>query len=153
MLAFGSAWRLPRSPAASSSEPIEHAWPMQYVWIGAETYCRAGQCRGARAGGRGRTCICVASAGAGGARARGTHCVVDGHARGDAAAGRVDVEVDRLRAVFGFEEEELRDDQRRAAVADLGAHKRVWAWVHGTGRLTGPQSMTTRSRSSLEKMS
>ena len=41
------------------------------------------------------------------------HGVVDGEAGGDAAAGAVDVEVDVLVRVFGFEEEELGDDAGR----------------------------------------
>ena len=38
MVELGSAWRFPRSPAASRREPMEHACPTQYVWIGEETY-------------------------------------------------------------------------------------------------------------------
>jgi hypothetical protein len=38
------------------------------------------------------------------------HCVVDGEARGDAAAGGVYVEGDGFGGVVGFEEEELGDD-------------------------------------------
>lgn len=38
------------------------------------------------------------------------HCVVDGEAGGDGAAGGVDVEVDGFSRVVGFEEEELGDD-------------------------------------------
>ena len=38
------------------------------------------------------------------------HCVVDCEPGGDAAAGRVYVEVDGLFGIVGFEEEELGDD-------------------------------------------
>lgn len=38
ILECGSACRLPFSPAARSNEPIEHAWPTQYVCIGDDTY-------------------------------------------------------------------------------------------------------------------
>ena len=36
---FGRAKRLPWAPAASSSEPIEAAWPMQTVLICGWMYC------------------------------------------------------------------------------------------------------------------
>lgn len=39
------------------------------------------------------------------------HCIVDGEACGYAAAGRIDVEIDRFLRVLGFEEEELGDDR------------------------------------------
>src|SRR5690606_36597325 len=38
------------------------------------------------------------------------HGVVDRHARGDDAAGRIDVQADVLLGVFGLEEQHLRDD-------------------------------------------
>lgn len=39
MRAWGSAKRLPFPPAASSSAPIEAAWPMQMVEMAGFTYC------------------------------------------------------------------------------------------------------------------
>jgi len=49
-----------------------------------------------------------------------TYCnrVVDGHAGGDGAAGRVDVEVDVLVGVLRLEEEHLRDDEVGELVLD-----------------------------------
>ena len=39
MREFGVAERLPGAPAASSSEPIDAAWPMQTVATFGRTYC------------------------------------------------------------------------------------------------------------------
>ena len=39
MRALGSAKRMPFSPAASSSEPIEAAWPMHSVETGGRMNC------------------------------------------------------------------------------------------------------------------
>lgn len=39
MRALGSEWRIPCAPAASSSEPMEAAWPTHQVAIGGFTYC------------------------------------------------------------------------------------------------------------------
>lgn len=39
-------------PAASSKLPIEDACPTQYVWIGAETYCKDGEVGKGRLRGR-----------------------------------------------------------------------------------------------------
>ena len=39
-----------------------------------------------------------------------SHGIVDGKARGDAAARRVDVQIDWLRGILSFEEKELSDD-------------------------------------------
>ena len=36
---FGSDFRCPGAPAASSSEPMEAAWPMQIVCTWLEMYC------------------------------------------------------------------------------------------------------------------
>jgi hypothetical protein len=47
------------------------------------------------------------------------HGVVDGEPGGDAAAGRVDVQVDRLLGVLGLEEEELGDDRGRGDFFDF----------------------------------
>ena len=47
------------------------------------------------------------------------HRVVDRHARGDRATGRVDVEVDVLLGVFGGEKEDLRADLIRVLVTHL----------------------------------
>ena len=52
-------------------------------------------------------------------RADVLHGVVDGEARRDASARRVDVEVDRLLRVVGFEEEELSDDARGEGLFDF----------------------------------
>src|SRR6266571_4301561 len=51
------------------------------------------------------------------------HGVVDGHARRGHASGAVDVDVDVLLRVLGFEEEELGDDQVRHHVVDGGAYE------------------------------
>lgn len=47
------------------------------------------------------------------------HGVVNGHAGGNGAAGRVYIQRDRLRGVVGFEEEELRGDRGGHGVVDL----------------------------------
>ena len=39
MRELGSALRIPGAPAASSNEPIEHAWPMHSVATGGFTNC------------------------------------------------------------------------------------------------------------------
>jgi hypothetical protein len=39
MRELGSARRSPGSPAASSSDAMEAAWPTQSVWMGQRTYC------------------------------------------------------------------------------------------------------------------
>lgn len=49
----------------------------------------------------------------------GAYCVIDGEARSDAAARRVDVEVDGLGRLFCLEEEQLCYGQRRVGVSDL----------------------------------
>src|SRR5205085_258202 len=51
------------------------------------------------------------------------HRVVDRHAGADDAARGVDVEVDVLLRVFGFEEEELRDDEVRHRVVNRRAEE------------------------------
>ena len=85
ILECGSACRLPFSPAARSNEPIEHAWPTQYVCMGEETYCiyvYIGQTRGQQS------------------PYVSTHCVVDGEASSHATARGVDVDMDGLGRLF-----------------------------------------------------
>lgn len=48
-----------------------------------------------------------------------SHCVVDGEAGGHGASGGVDVEVDGLLRVVGFEEEELGDDAGGHGLVDF----------------------------------
>jgi hypothetical protein len=48
---------------------------------------------------------------------------VDRHARRDDAARRVDVHIDVLLRIFRFEEQKLRDDQRRHIVLNLARHE------------------------------
>lgn len=48
-----------------------------------------------------------------------SHGIVDGQARSDGPAWRVDVEMNRLFGVVGFEEEELRDDRGREGFVDF----------------------------------
>jgi len=51
------------------------------------------------------------------------HRVVDRHCRGNRSAGGVDVELDVFLRVFGFEEEELGDNDVRGVVVDRAAQK------------------------------
>lgn len=46
------------------------------------------------------------------------HSVIDSETRGDDSARRIEVEVDWLRGVLGFEEKELRDDEGGGAIVD-----------------------------------
>jgi hypothetical protein len=51
------------------------------------------------------------------------HGVVHGEAARHHAARRVDVKVDRLPRILGFQEQELRTHQRRRSIIDLAVEK------------------------------
>jgi hypothetical protein len=80
--------------------------------------------------------------------------VVDRHPRVRGASGRVDVEADVLVRILGLEEEELRRDQVRDVVVDLGAEERRSARATGASRCrrnarSGQSDSTTMGTSVL----